>query len=258
MNRIQELFDRKKSDILSVFFTAGFPSRNDTPVIAASLESAGADLIEIGIPFSDPVADGPVIQASNKVALDNGMTVELLLQQLMEIRKSVKLPIILMGYVNPVLQYGFERFCADAARAGADGLILPDLPLDVYEDQFRDATEKAGLLNIFLISPTTSAERIARIDAAGSGFIYAVSASSTTGARKGFGQDQLDYFARLRDLRLKNPLIIGFGISDHETFSAACRYSAGAIVGSAFITMLGKSSDIPQDVSAFVRGLRNA
>lgn len=258
MNRIQELFSRKKTDVLSIFFTAGFPSRNDTAVIAAALEEAGADLIEIGIPFSDPVADGPVIQASNKVALDNGMTVELLLQQLSEIRKSVKLPIILMGYVNPVLQYGFERFCADAARAGADGLILPDLPLDVYEDQFRDATEKAGLLNIFLISPTTSAERITRIDAAGSGFIYAVSASSTTGARKGFGQDQLDYFARLRDLRLNNPLLIGFGISDHETFSAACSYAAGAIVGSAFITMLGQSTNIPHDVNAFVSRLRKA
>ena len=258
MNRIQKLFRQKNSDILSVFFTAGYPTLNSTSEIAVALEAAGADLIEIGIPFSDPVADGPVIQASNKVALDNGMTVELLLQQEAAIRKSVKLPIILMGYVNPVLQYGFERFCADAARAGADGLILPDLPLDVFEEQYRSAADQAGLLNIFLISPTTSADRISRIDAAGSGFIYAVSASSTTGARKGFGQDQLDYFARLRDLKLRNPLLIGFGISDHQTFSAACSYAAGAIVGSAFITMLGQSKDIPKDVRAFVSNLRSA
>ncbi|MFM7328489.1 MAG: tryptophan synthase subunit alpha [Bacteroidota bacterium] len=256
-SRINNLFQTKSSGILSVFYTAGYPALQDTIQIAVDLEKAGVDMIEIGIPFSDPVADGPVIQASNKVALDNGMTLALLLEQLKVIRQTVRIPIILMGYVNPVLQYGYERFCKDAAAAGADGLILPDLPLDVYEKRYKAATESAGLVNVFLISPTTSEERIRRIDAVSGGFIYAVSASSTTGTRSGFTTDQTSYFQRLKDMSLTNPLLIGFGISDQSTFHEACRYASGAIVGSAFIKLIGSAGGGLEGIEGFVRGLRS-
>lgn len=254
-SRINHLFSSRSSGILSVFYTAGYPALKDTVNIAVELEKAGVDMIEIGIPFSDPVADGPVIQASNKVALDNGMNLALLLSQLKEIRQMVRIPIILMGYVNPVMQYGFDRFCKEAVAAGADGLILPDLPLDVYEKHYRASTESAGLINIFLISPTTSEARIRRIDAVSKGFIYAVSSSSTTGAKTGFTVEQLEYFSRLKAMNLSNPLLIGFGISNHETFSDACRHTAGAIVGSAFIQMIGSSSGLDQ-IQEFVNALR--
>jgi len=256
MNRIQQLFADKKENLLSVFYTAGYPELNDTLRIAEALEKAGADLIEIGIPFSDPIADGPVIQAASKTALDNGMNVGLLLRQVAEVRSKVRIPIILMGYVNPVLQYGMDRFCSEAAAAGADGLILPDLPLDVYTAKYKEIVEAAGLVNIFLISPTTSEARIRKIDEVSSGFIYAVSASSTTGAKTGFGAEQIHYFERLRSLKLRNPLLIGFGISGHDTFSQAGQYAAGAIVGSAYINMLRDSADIAADTSRFVSVLR--
>ena len=257
MNRIQKLFNEKKSNILSVFYTAGFPHLNDTIRIAQSLEQAGADLIEIGIPFSDPVADGPVIQDSNKIALDNGVTVNKLLQQVKEIRAKVNLPIILMGYLNPVMQYGVERFCKDAAAAGVDGMILPDMPMDEYQSEYKSLFESHGLGNTFLISPTTSEKRIRQIDDATNGFIYAVSASSTTGAKKGFSDEQEEYFKKLTSLKLKNPFLIGFGISSHETFSKASEYGSGAIVGSAFITMLKESKDIEKDINMFIKNLRN-
>jgi len=255
-NRISRLFQDKPTGILSVFYTAGFPSLHDAVPIAIALENAGVDMIELGIPFSDPVADGPVIQASSKVALDNGMNLGLLISQLKEIRKSVKIPIILMGYVNPVMQYGFERFCKDASEAGADGLILPDLPLEVFESRYRSFTEAAGLINVFLVSPTTSEDRIRRIDACSSGFIYAVSSSSTTGARTGFSEEQVSYFRRLAGMKLKNPMVIGFGISNHETFSAACDHAAGAIVGSAFINFLGNTPDGIEAIPQFIDRLR--
>jgi len=255
-NRINKLLAAKPKNILSVYYTAGFPKLNDTVSIAKSLEDAGADIIEIGIPFSDPVADGPVIQASNKVALDNGMNLKLLIEQVSEIRKQVKLPIILMGYINPVLQYGIEKFCKDASSAGVDGVILPDLPLFEYETEYKTLFEQHGLKNIFLISPTTSEDRIQKIDDASNSFIYAVSASSTTGAKNGFSLEQEDYFKRLQTLKLKNPFLIGFGISNNETFKKASDYSAGAIVGSAFIRLLSQVKDVNKEVKDFVLAIK--
>lgn len=252
MNRITELFNKKKKNILSVFYTAGFPNLDDTIPIAKELEKAGADIIEIGIPFSDPVADGPVIQESNKIALDNGMNLKLLLQQVKELRKESKLPVILMGYLNPVLQYGIENFCKDAAAAGVDGVILPDLPLHEFESEYRNIFEKQGLSTVFLISPTTSESRIKEIDAASSGFIYAVSASSTTGAKVGFSEEQISYFKKLKSLQLKNPLLIGFGISNHDSFAKASEYSSGAIVGSAFINAIKNTKNLSLAIKDFV------
>jgi tryptophan synthase alpha chain len=256
MNRITDLFTSKKKDILSVFYTAGFPKLNDTVVIATELEKAGADIIEIGIPFSDPVADGPTIQQSNKVALDNGMNVKLLLEQVKEIRSAVKIPIILMGYLNPVMQYGVDKFIKDASKAGVDGLILPDMPVYEFEEQYKSVFLENRMCNTFLISPTTSDDRIKRIDALTHGFIYAVSASSTTGAKKDFSDDQVNYFKRLAELRLKNPILIGFGISDYATFSKASSFGNGAIVGSAFITLLKESKNFSVDIRGFVNSLK--
>ena len=256
MTRIQTLFSKKKSNILNVFYTAGFPQRDSTIQIARELEKSGVDIIEIGIPFSDPIADGPVIQESNKIAIDNGMTVKLLLEQVKEIRKSVKIPIILMGYLNPVMQYGIERFCKDASANGVDGLILPDMPMDVYLSTYKTIFESHNLSNTFLISPTTSEDRIRLIDNATNGFIYAVSSSSTTGAKKDFSDEQVNYFEKLKSLNLKNPFLIGFGISNHETFARACEYSSGAIIGSAFITLLKNSTDIGKDVHQFITSIR--
>ena len=256
-NRIADLFAKKKQDILSVFYTAGFPSLESTIEIAHHLEAAGADLVEIGIPFSDPIADGPVIQESNKIALDNGMTVKKLLEQVREIRQVVSLPVILMGYLNPVLQFGVEKFCKEAAGAGVDGLILPDMPMEEYLSEYKSIVESHGLRNTFLISPTTSEARIRKIDEATQGFIYAVSASSTTGAKSDFTADQEAYFKRLKAMSLKNPFLVGFGISNHATFSKACEYGSGAIVGSAFIKILNSSKDIKRDIGPFVSALRN-
>lgn len=255
-NRITNLFAKNNSNILSVFYTAGFPQLDDTVKIAQQLEKAGADIIEIGVPFSDPVADGPTIQESNKIALDNGMNLHLLIDQVKEIRKTVKLPIILMGYINPVMQYGIEKFCEDASTAGVDGLILPDLPMDEYLSDYKDLFEKHGLSNIFLISPTTSDQRIRRIDSVTNGFIYAVSASSTTGAKGEFTKDQVSYFRKIQSMKLSNPVLIGFGISNHTTFSTASSYGAGAIVGSAFINLLKSSSNLNEDIAKFVKSLK--
>lgn len=256
-NRITDLFAQKSESILSIFYTAGFPKLNETVKIAEYLESAGADIIEIGIPFSDPVADGPTIQESNKIALDNGMNLHLLIEQVKEIRKNVKLPIILMGYLNPVMQYGIEQFCKDASAAGVDGLILPDMPMEEYLSEYKELFEKHGLSNTFLVSPTTSEQRIRRIDAVTNGFIYAVSASSTTGAKGEFTKDQVDYFQKLKGMKLSNPFLIGFGISNHTTFSSASSYGAGAIVGSAFINLIAHSNDLEKDIAAFVKSLKH-
>lgn len=255
-NRIHKLFREKKGKILSVFYTAGFPHLDDTVPVALALEEAGADMIEIGIPFSDPVADGPTIQASNKIALDNGMNVNRLLEQVVEIRKTAKLPLILMGYLNPVMQYGIERFVRDAHAAGVDGLILPDMPADVYQHEYKLLFDKHGMANTFLISPTTSEDRIRRIDSLTSGFIYAVSASSTTGARNEFSEEQKAYFKRLKAMKLHNPFLIGFGISNHESFDIASSYCSGAIVGSAFVNTIKDSDNLKSDIETFVRNIK--
>jgi tryptophan synthase alpha chain len=258
MNRLQKLFADKPHRILSIFYTAGYPALDSTVPIAQALEKAGANMIEIGIPFSDPVADGPTIQESNKQALENGMNLRLLLEQVKEIRKSVNIPVILMGYLNPVLQYGIEAFARHAAAAGVDGLILPDMPMDVYLSEYKTLFEAEGLSNTFLVSPTTSDDRIRKIDAVTESFIYAVSASSTTGAKREFSQDQLAYFEKLKGMGLRNSFLIGFGISNNSTFEQASTYASGAIVGSAFINCLKTSADIQSDTVQFVKQILNS
>ena len=256
-NRINELFERKKRNILSVFFTAGYPRTDDTVPMIELLEKNGADMVEIGMPFSDPTADGPVIQQSSDKALKNGMTVGLLFSQLKEIRKTVKIPLILMGYFNPVLQFGVERFCRKCRETGIDGVILPDLPLQEFNERYRHFFDKENLHFIMLITPQTSEERIREIDNQSCGFIYMVSSDSTTGSGRQAGDSQTAYFSRIENLGLKNPRLIGFGISDKKSFETACRYASGAIVGSAFIKAL--QSSVPLEVSArkFVRCFRD-
>ena len=246
-NRITSLFNRKDKNILSIYFTAGYPNLNDTVTIISELEKNGADLIEIGIPFSDPVADGLVIQQSSEIALKNGMTIHLLFEQLKEIRKSVSIPLILMGYLNPVMQYGIENFCKKCRETGIDGTIIPDLPLEIYEAEYKGFFEENSLSNIFLITPQTPDERIRKIDACSHGFIYMVSSSSTTGAKESGDKEQITYFERIRKMELKSKRLIGFGISDKASFQRTSNFANGAIIGSAFITALsGESSiDIP-------------
>ena len=237
MNRIQKKLKEDKK-LLSIYFSAGYPALNDTVEIIKKLENSGVDMIEIGLPFSDPLADGPTIQESSTQALKNGMHTELIFEQLKDIRKSVSIPLILMGYFNPMLQYGVEAFCRKCKEIGIDGFIIPDLPADVYHEQYKEIFEKYELLNIFLITPQTSDERIRYIDTISEGFIYMVSSASTTGAKSGFGDIQQNYFKRISDLNLKNPQIVGFGISNKETFLQATTYAKGAIIGSAFIKHL--------------------
>ncbi len=253
MNRInQKLQENKK--LLSIYFTAGYPALNDTVQIIQDLEKNGVDMIEIGLPFSDPLADGPTIQKSSTAALKNGMTTEKLFEQLKDIRKTVSIPLIVMGYFNPMLQYGVEDFCKKCHEIGIDGIIMPDLPLDVYQADYEATFKKYGLINVFLITPQTSDERIRQIDAASDGFIYMVSSASVTGSSSGFGDTQTTYFERISAMNLKNPLIVGFGIKDAETFQAATKNTKGAIIGSAFIkhlTEYGKNS-----ISEFIQNIR--
>tara|TARA_R110002167_G_scaffold86004_7_gene232977 strand:+ start:111 stop:875 length:765 start_codon:yes stop_codon:yes gene_type:complete len=236
-NRIKRKLQEDKK-LLSIYFTAGYPSLNDTVQIIQDLEKNGVDMIEIGLPFSDPLADGPTIQESSTQALKNGMTTELLFNKLKDIRKSVSIPLIVMGYFNPMLQYGVEAFCKKCHEIGIDGLIMPDLPLDVYQSDYEAIFKKYGLLNIFLITPQTSDQRIQQIDKASDGFIYMVSSASVTGSKSGFGQEQENYFERIATMNLKNPQIVGFGIKDTETFNQATKTAKGAIIGSAFIKHL--------------------
>jgi tryptophan synthase alpha chain len=252
MNRITKLFKEKSSNILNVYFTAGFPELNDTAKILSALQDSGADLVEIGMPYSDPVADGETIQQSNQKALDSGMSVKLLFEQLADIRKKVSLPILLMGYVNPVLQFGVENFCKKCQEVGVDGVILPDMPVDVYVEEYKTIFDKHELLNTFLITPQTTEARIRQIDSISDGFIYMVSSASVTGSVSGVTDEMITYFNRVNSMGLKNPRLIGFGIKDNETFMQACEYANGAIIGSAFIRVLENSSGIYKDVKDFV------
>ena len=252
-NRITSLFKRRDKNILSIYFTAGYPNLDDTITVISELEKNGADLIEIGIPFSDPVADGPVIQRSSEIALKNGMTIHLLFEQLKEIRKSVSVPLILMGYLNPVMQYGIEDFCNKCRETGIDGTIIPDLPLEVYEEEYREIFERNSLSNIFLITPQTAEERIRKIDGLSNGFIYMVSSSSTTGAKGVVDEEQITYFERIQHLNLHSKRLIGFGISDKATFERASGHANGAIIGSAFITAITGEGPIGTKVRTFMK-----
>lgn len=253
MNRInQKLQENKK--ILSIYFSAGYPNLNDTVQIIQDLEKNGVDMIEIGLPFSDPLADGPTIQASSTQALHNGMTTQVLFDQLKDIRKTVNIPLVIMGYFNPMLQYGVEKFCATCAEIGIDGLIIPDLPVDVYADEYKAIFDQYGLKNIFLITPQTSDERIHFIDSVSDGFIYMVSSASVTGSSAGFGNTQEAYFQRIAQMNLKNPQVIGFGINNSETFQQATQFAKGAIIGSAFITYLKENGTA--NIKAFVESIR--
>ena len=239
MNRINQKIQEDKR-LLSIYFTAGYPSINDTASLIHNLEKNDVDMIEIGLPFSDPLADGPTIQASSTQSLKNGMTTDVLFNQLKDIRKTVNIPLIIMGYFNPMFQYGVEAFCQKCQEVGIDGLIIPDLPVDVYHEDYKATFDKFGLINVFLITPQTSDERIRYIDSISNGFIYMVSSASTTGTQSGFGEEQTAYFERISNMNLKNPQIVGFGISNNDTFTQATKYAKGAIIGSAFVKHVTK------------------
>jgi tryptophan synthase alpha chain len=256
MNRIDEVFSKKKKGILNIYFTAGYPKINDTLRIAGALEVAGVDIIEIGIPYSDPIADGPTIQDSSQKALDAGMSLKLLMRQLQDLRKHVKIPVILMGYINPVLQYGFTKFCQDCKEVGIDGIILPDLPMQEYAEMYQETFEDYGIYNIFLLTPQTSEKRVLQINNASRGFIYMVSSASITGAKQEVSQAQINYFERIQKMNLSVERLIGFGISNKETFDNVCQYASGAIIGSAFINQLNKD-DSNEAITSFVGSIIN-
>lgn len=249
MNRIDKLFAGKKRDIFSVYFTAGFPHFDDTVPVITELAARGVDMIEVGIPFSDPMADGPVIQQSSTVSLNNGMTLRKLFAQLEGVREKVDIPLIMMGYLNPIMQYGVENFCKSCVAVGVDGMIIPDLPFADYLRDFKPVLERYGLYCIMLITPETSEERIRLIDEHTSGFIYMVSTASTTGAKDSFDARTLEYFGRVNAMNLRNPRMIGFGISNKATFDAASEHAAGAIIGSAFVKLLGESPSVKEAVA---------
>ena len=260
MNRINKALSKAGSaegenKLLSIYFSAGFPNLEDTVPILEKLQESGVDMVEIGLPFSDPLADGPTIQESSTKALDNGMTTDVLFEQLKNIRDYIDIPLLIMGYFNPMMQYGIEDFCRKCQETGIDGLIIPDLPVDVYHDQYQDTFEKYGLINVFLITPQTSVERIRFIDRISNGFIYMVSSASTTGAKNTFGSEQEDYFKRISSMKLSSPQIVGFGISNHDTFNQATRSSSGAIIGSAFVKFLENNG--VDAIPRFIEGIRD-
>ncbi len=261
MSRIQELFNHKKNKILNVYCTAGYPQLESTLEVMNALQEAGADIIELGIPYSDPLADGPVIQQSGSIALSNGMSIEKLFTQLKGFRndsgsgeKGIRVPVVLMGYMNPVLQYGFERFCKDASALSVDGLILPDLPEYEFETMYGPILKQYGLDFIFLVTPETSEERVRKLDSLSSGFLYAVSSSSTTGSNKNM-TDVEAYLERLKNYGLKNPVLVGFGIKDKKSFEAACLHANGAIIGSAYIQSLENSTNIKKTTEKFLEAI---
>jgi tryptophan synthase alpha chain len=251
MNRIENLFQKKKNKILNVYCTAGFPELESTLPVMRSLQQNGADLLELGMPYSDPLADGPVIQSSGSRALSNGMTIAKLFDQLKDFRKEIILPVVLMGYMNPILQYGFEKFCKTAAEVGIDGLILPDLPEREFETEYRAIIKKYSLDFIFLVTPETSEERIRKLDSLSSGFLYAVSSSSITGKDKDFFEVE-KYLQRLQNMKLQNPILVGFGIKDKQTFDSACKYANGAIIGTAFIKAIENVNNIESATKQFL------
>lgn len=255
MNSIQKIFQSKDSNLLSIYFTSGFPELDDTTKVITELSNSGVDFIEVGLPYSDPLADGPTIQDSSQIALKNGINLDIVFDQLMTIKENKKTPLVLMGYLNQVLKYGEEKFCEKVVACGIDTVILPDLPMVEYENHYKALFDKYGINNVFLITPLTSDERIKKIDSYTESFIYMVASSSITGAKGEISQQQIDYFERIKAMNLKSKLIIGFGISNHETFAQACEYGNGAIIGSAFIKFLDKNgvSKIPD----FINDIRN-
>jgi tryptophan synthase alpha chain len=244
-----------KKRLLSVYYTAGYPALNSTIQIAETLQAAGVDFLEIGMPYSDPVADGPVIQNSSTTALQNGMTVSLLFEQLKDLKAKIQIPVYLMGYLNPVLQYGVDRFCKACQSVGIKGVIIPDLPVAVYEQQYKKVFEDHGIAFIFMITPHTSAKRIRKIDALSNDFIYLLSSPSVTGQKLSISEDTINYFQRIQAMGLKAPLIVGFGIRDHETFYTATTYADGAIVGTTFVQLLEKENPL-QETAGFIRAIR--
>ena len=254
MSRIKDLFAKKSEGILNVYCTAGYPYLNSTLEIMDALQQSGADIIELGMPYSDPLADGPVIQASGAQALNNGMTISILFQQLKNFRKNNSTPVVLMGYLNPLLQYGFEKFCAKAAEVGVDGLIIPDIPIYEYEQEYSSIIKKYELDFIFLVTPETTEARIKKLDSLSTGFLYAVSSSSITGSDKDFSPVD-SYLQKLKEMKLTNPVLVGFGIKDKATFDTACKYANGAIIGSAYIKALEGSKDIKQTSSNFIKSI---
>lgn len=255
MNRIDQLFATKQNNILSVYFTAGFPQLNSTLPVLEALQAKGVDMVEIGVPFSDPLADGPVIQQSSHVAIQNGMNLRLLFSQLKGVRERIHIPLVLMTYFNPVLVFGFEEFCKQCAEVGIDGLIIPDLPFAEYEQTYKAITDKYGLHMAMLITPQTSEARIRQIDDLTNGFIYMVSSASTTGAKDRFSEEQIAYFERINALELKNPRLIGFGISNNTTLQSAFSHARGAIVGSKYVQLLGSEETIEKSVDALFDSL---
>jgi tryptophan synthase alpha chain len=253
--RLELLFSRKKRGVLNVYCTAGYPKIDSTLKILKALEENGADLVELGMPYSDPLADGPIIQESSSIALQNGMSIKLLFEQLRSLRPGIKVPVILMGYMNPVIQFGFEKFCEEAAAVGIDGLILPDLPEFEYETEYGSIIRKHGLDFIFLVTPETTEERIKKLDELSSGFLYAVSSSSTTGSNKNMS-GILQYLEKLQNLKLKNPVLVGFGIKDKASFDEACSRSNGAIIGSAFIKALENTANEEETVKQFLKMIK--
>lgn len=256
-NRIKTLFEQKPQGLLSVYFTAGYPTLEDTVPIILELEKNGVDLIEVGMPFSDPLADGPTIQQSSEVALRNGMTIPKLFEQLQDIRKHTQIPLVLMGYLNPVMQYGVARFCQKAQEVGIDGIILPDLPLADYVREYKTVFEQHNLSKIFLITPQTPEQRIREIDSHTNGFVYMVSSASTTGSTTGQAVVNTGYFERVGKMGLRNPGMIGFGIHNRDTFSQACNHARGAIIGSAFIKALGQEGTVAENIQTFIQSIRN-
>lgn len=254
-NRIESLFKKKQKGVLSIYFTAGYPQLNDTLTIIKNLEEAGADMLEIGFPFSDPLADGPVIQKSSGKAIENGMTLNLLFEQLQDVRQRTQIPLVLMGYMNPVLQFGEKYFITKCKELGIDGVILPDMPLDYFEHKLNSSFQENDIFNILLITPETSENRIRYIDQLSKGFVYMVSSNSITGGNKNMDL-QTDYFYRINKMQLKNPTIIGFGIRDHETYKNACLYSNGAIIGTAFIQHITEHGIDKNSIRSFIKNIK--